>query len=119
MGFTDRLDRAISEAQSDATLSAKNSIEASKQEQHVKMIERYADQAVDALDKILRVLKLPEVKDLPAIQAMQVQYKNLCVELGNEGTMRRSLISTLSTPTQAVPDTRQSLAQQIDTFKIR
>ena len=119
MGFSDRLDRVIAEAQSDAQLSAQNRIETAKQEQHVRMVERYADQAVDALDKILRVLRLPEVKDLPAIQAMQVQYKNLIVELGNEGTMRRSLIASLSTPTQAVPDTRQSLAQQIDTYKIR
>lgn len=118
MGFTDRLDKAITEAVSDASLSAQNRIETSKQEQHVKMVERYADQAVDALDKILRVLKLPEVKDLPAIQAMQVQYKNLIVELGNEGTMRRSLMASLSTPTQAVPDTRQSLAQQMSLNKI-
>jgi hypothetical protein len=118
MGFSDRLGKAIDEAQSDATLSAQNRIEKSKQDQHVKMVERYADQAVDALDKILRVLKLPEVKDLPAVQAMQVQYKNLIVELGNEGTMRRSLMATLSTPTQAVPDTRQSLAQQMSLHKI-
>lgn len=119
MGFGDRLNKAITEAQSDAQLSAQNRIEKSKSDQNVKMVERYADQAVDALDKILRVLKLPENKNLPAVQAMQIQYKNLIVELGNEGTMRRSLMSTLSTPVQAVPNTRQSLAQQIDTMKIR
>lgn len=119
MSFGDRLNKAITEAQSDAQLSVINRMETSKQEQNVKAIERYTDQAVDALDKILRVLKLPENKNLPAIQAMQIQYKNLIVELGNEGTMRRSLISTLSTPVSAVPNTRQSIAQQIDTYKIR
>lgn len=118
MNFSDRLDKAINEAQSDAQLSAQNRLEKSKSDQRVKMVERYSDQVVDGLDKILRVLKLPELKNQQAIQAMQIQYKNLIVELGNEGTMRRNLIATLSTPIQDVPNTRQSVQQQISLHKL-
>ena len=119
MGFSDRLDRVIEEATSDAMLNAQSRVESAKSEQRIKQVERHADQVVDGLDKILRVLKLPELKNQPAIQAMQQQYKNLIIELGNDGTMRRALIASLSTPVQVVPDTRQSIAQQISQFKLK
>lgn len=81
-------------------MSAQSRIEQSKQDQRVKIIERSADQAVQALEHIVRALTAPGVKDNPNIEPMTKQIKAIMAGLSDDGVMRRNLISMLTVPNQ-------------------
>lgn len=104
MGFSDRLNRAITEAadmQTPEMLSAQSRVERSKQDQHVRMVEQASDQAVAALQRIERVLNAPGLKNNPALEPMTAQLKAMIAGLDNDGVMRRNLMSLLAAPQQA------------------
>ena len=102
MAFGDRLNKAIVEAEeSQEMLSSQSRVEKSKQDQHAKMVEQAADQAIAALQRIERILNAPGARNNPALEPMAQQLKAIIAGLGDNGVMRRNLVSMLTAPQQA------------------
>lgn len=106
MAFSDRLDKAITEAiqgsvqsgMQGGLLDAGDTVQMAKQNQRVRVVERAADQAVKALEQIQRVLKAPDYKGDASFDAMSAQIDNMIVGLSKDGNMRRSMSSLLTLP---------------------
>lgn len=87
-------------------LSAQSRVEQSKQDQRVKLIEQSANAAVTALERIERALRAPELKRNPAIEPIAKQIAAIAAGLGEDGVLRRNLLSILTTPESQAPKDR-------------
>lgn len=97
MFFADRLKLHLEEVGEAGLMDASSRVQKAKAEQQARVVERNADQAVNALQHMLRTLQVG-IKTNENLEAVTKQVQMIVDALGKEGNLRMSLLSLLTMP---------------------
>lgn len=97
MAFADRLTRSLREANEAGLMDASSRVEKAKAEQQARVVERNMDQAVHALQHMLRTVQVG-IKNDENLEAVTKQVQLVVDALGKDGNLRMSLLSLLTMP---------------------